>query len=206
MRTQVRWLSYALAVAVIAFAAACGGGGDDNNGDATSTPLLAPRTTATTDGVPGATSTPGATEPDGGPGGNGPPAGGIVLRIPRAGGAVGTEVTAELLLSGFPEPGLGAWTVDISYDNGALSAEDCGTAGGTSLCNPDFDDDTVRFAGAAVPGIVGDFSLGTLTFTCEDAGTSELEISLVTFADATAGDPQHVESSVTIENGEVECE
>ena len=202
MQADLRWLSLGLAATLLALAAACGDGGDGGE-DATSTPLLTPRETAVTDGTGGGTpngqpTSPG--EPNGGPG-----PGGIVLRIPPASGAAGAGMTVELLLTGFPEPGLGAWTIDIDYDNGVLAAVDCGTSGGTSLCNAAFDEDTMRFAGAVVDGLVGDTSIGTLTFTCKQAGTSALELSISTFADASVGSPQDVRSSVTLQDGEIVC-
>jgi hypothetical protein len=100
------------------------------------------------------------------------------------------DVTLEAL--GFGAPGLGAWTVDISYDTSVVSVTDCAPEEG-GVCNPEFGDGVVRITGASASGLEGDTVLGTITFECADAeADSDLSLSLAVVADATIGDPQDI--------------
>lgn len=124
------------------------------------------------------------------------------LSISSATAAPGADASVELR-SDVGSPGLGAWTVDIAYDPAVVSVADCDPEEG-GVCNPDFGADTVRVAGANATGLEGDTLLGTITFTCGDAeDTSALTISIDVFADATIGDPQPIDETVT--NGSIEC-
>ena len=101
------------------------------------------------------------------------------------------------------EPGLGAWTMDIHYDNSVITATGCTPEQG-SVCNPDFEDDIVRLTGATAGGLEGDSTLGTIEFECgDDAGTSDLDIQIQVFADATLGDPTDID--VTVVDGTFTC-
>jgi hypothetical protein len=100
-------------------------------------------------------------------------------------------------------PGLGAWSIDIIYDDSVITAVGC-TADEGGVCNPNFADDTVRISGATAGGLEGDTALGTIDFECnEDGGESDLTLDAATFADATVGGP--VEIDVTISNGTFTC-
>lgn len=111
------------------------------------------------------------------------------------------DVTLEAL--GFADPGLGAWTVDISYDTSVVSVTDCAPEEG-GVCNPAFGDGVVRITGASASGLEGDTVLGTITFECADAeGDSDLGLSLAVVADATIGDPQDV--AATASEGTFSC-
>ena len=111
------------------------------------------------------------------------------------------DVTLEAL--GIGGEGLGAWTIDISYDTSVISAVDCEPEQG-GVCNPEFDDGVVRITGASANGLDDDTLLGTITFECgDDAGTSDLSLSVEVFADATIGDPQDIDFTAT--DGEFEC-
>ena len=103
--------------------------------------------------------------------------------------------------------GLGAWTVDITYDPAVVTvAEDGCEAEEGGVCNPAFAPDVIRITGASANGVDGDALLGTITFDCaEDAGTSELTMALDVFADATIGNPQPIEPA-TINDGSFACE
>ncbi len=93
-------------------------------------------------------------------------------------------------------PGLGAWTMDIHYDNSVISATGCTPEQG-GVCNPNFEDGVVRLTGATAGGLEGDSTLGTIEFECgDDAGTSELDIQIQVFADATLGDPTDINPTV----------
>ncbi len=98
--------------------------------------------------------------------------------------------------------GLGAWTIDITYDNSLLTATDCGAEQG-GVCNENFTDDSVRVTGASAGGLSGDTSLGSITFECNGEGESDLTIALSVFADATIGDPQDLSPSIS--NGTFTC-
>ena len=98
--------------------------------------------------------------------------------------------------------GLGAWTIDITYDNSLLTATDCSAEQG-GVCNENFTDDSVRVTGASAGGISGDTSLGSITFECDGEGESDLTIALSVFADATIGDPQDLSPSIS--NGTFTC-
>jgi hypothetical protein len=119
--------------------------------------------------------------------------------------AVGEEVSVELNAADIGEPGLGAWSIDITFDPDVVSAVACDVelAGAQNVCNPAYADDTVRIAGAAGVGLEGDSKLATITFECEDDGESAIEVNLVHFADGTIGGPEPIDADVT--NGTITC-
>lgn len=184
-----------LAVAALVFATGCGGDSNDKNS------------------TPG----PGQTDEASSNDGNGGEAGSAREDVAAAGpsdatvaadavtAATGADIDADVTLTNFPDPGLGAWTVDITYDASVVSATNCNadTSGGSSVCNDAFDDDTIRIAGAAGRGLTGDIVLGTLTFRCETAGTSPLVLSLDVLADGTLGNP--TERPANVVDGSVTC-
>ena len=126
------------------------------------------------------------------------------LSVGDGSAAPGDEGTVTVGVAGVGGEGLGAWTVDISYDTSVISAVDC-TAEQGGVCNADFGDGVVRVTGASAGGLDGDTDLGTITFECgADEGSSDLTISVNVFADATIGDPQDID--VTVSNGTFDCE
>jgi hypothetical protein len=109
------------------------------------------------------------------------------------------------LTSNVGAPGLGAWTVDISYDTSVVSVSDCAPAQG-GVCNPAFGDGVIRITGASATGLTGEKDLGTITFECADAdGSTDLTMSLDVFADATIGNPTDI-SPATRNDGSFACE
>lgn len=115
------------------------------------------------------------------------------------------EYTVTIVAFRVEEPGIGAWTFNVRYDPAALSVVDCPSEG-TQVCNPEFEDDALRFAGASAEGLLGDVVLGTIVFRCEASGPAALEIELELLADATIGDPRDVESAtVSEELSELDC-
>lgn len=109
------------------------------------------------------------------------------------------------LISDVEEPGLGAWTADITYDNTVVTAVGCTEAAG-SVCNPDFADDTVRVTGASATGHEGETLLATISFQCGDEeADSPLTLSVEVFSDATIGDPQPIEPA-EFNDGTFTCE
>lgn len=114
----------------------------------------------------------------------------------------GDEGSVDLDALDMPDLGLGAWTIDIAYDPDVVSAVSCQEQSG-SVCNPFFDDDTVRVTGANASGLEGDTKLASITFECKDEGSSSLELTLQVLADATPGDPQDIDAAT--EDGSVAC-
>ena len=115
------------------------------------------------------------------------------------------KVNVEALMIG--PPGLGSWTIDVSYDSAVVSLISCAPAsfGGQSNCNDAFATDTLRVIGTIGGGLIGDSVLVSLTFRCESAGISSLVInpeSLV-FFDGTPGDPQAIDAD--IQDGSINC-
>ena len=108
------------------------------------------------------------------------------------------------LSSDVGDPGLGAWTVDITYDPDVVTVDDCTEGDAGSVCNPAYTANQVRVTGASATGKEGDTVLSEITFTCgSDVGSSDLTLTINVFADATVGDPQDIDANVT--NGEINC-
>lgn len=117
--------------------------------------------------------------------------------------APGEQVALELMSEGVTEPGLGAWSIDITYDASVVTPVGCETEHG-AVCNLQYGDNMIRTAGATAMGIEGDTLLATITFECaDDTGHSAITVSLPDFADATIGGPQQIDAEVT--HGSVEC-
>jgi hypothetical protein len=181
-----------LAVAALVFAIGCGGDSDDeDNGNGT------PAAGETSEEpAPAGISREDLPEP-------GPTD--ATLSIDEVSAAVGASVDANVTVTNFPDPGLGAWTVDITFDPAIVSIADCNvdTNDGTNVCNPAFEEDTVRIAGAVAEGLTGEIVLGALTLQCEAAGESPLEITLDVLADGTLGAP--TERPANAVDGSVTC-
>lgn len=101
--------------------------------------------------------------------------------------------------------GLGAWTVDITYDPEVVTVADCEPEEG-GVCNPAFTANSIRVVGASANGVDGDALLATITFDCADVeGTTDLTMALDVFADSTVGNPQPI-APATINDGSFACE
>lgn len=119
--------------------------------------------------------------------------------------APGEQGSVDVEALGVEAPGLGAWTIDIMYDPDVVTAVGCDAEQETSVCNSEYAADTVRLTGATAVGLEGDSLLGTIVFECGDEeGTSPLEVSLFTFADATLGGPMDIDAETV--DGEFACE
>jgi hypothetical protein len=111
--------------------------------------------------------------------------------------APGQSGTVSLEALGMPSPGLGAFSIDISYDPAVVDPVDCNAnpEGDLDLgfCNFDFerDDvnpDTIRVGGfRASEGATGDLSLADITFRGVGSSGSQslLALSVVEFADTS---------------------
>jgi hypothetical protein len=102
----------------------------------------------------------------------GDPAGGASAATVRVGSAVGMsgdEVTVRLEVAGVPEPGLGAFTIDVTYDPKVASPVACSKDPDrifdTVLCNTSFSGNAVRVGGFRTSsGATGSMALADITF------------------------------------------
>ena len=115
---------------------------------------------------------------------------------------VGSEGDAVIEVIYNLTPGIAAWTFDIKYDTGMVSVADCDPILETAVCNQAYEDDTVRFVGASL-GTGDEMLFGSITFRCDEAGESTLEVSVETLADGTIGGP--VTLVPQLENGTITC-
>lgn len=120
--------------------------------------------------------------------------------------APGGTGTADLRAN-VPAPGLGAWTVDITYDASKVSVGTC-TPNASGVCNAHYGANVVRITGASATGLTGDTSLGTIQFTQTAAtaaacSSSTLTLAASVFADATIGAPAAI--TVTPGGGSITC-
>jgi hypothetical protein len=91
------------------------------------------------------------------------------LRVGSAVGLSGDEVTVRLEVAGVPEPGLGAFTIDVTYDPKVASPVACSKDPDrifdTVLCNTSFSGNAVRVGGfRASSGATGSIALADITF------------------------------------------
>jgi len=91
------------------------------------------------------------------------------IRVGSAEGASGTEVMVRLEALGVPEPGLGAFTVDVTYDPNVASPVACQKDPAGTLdavfCNTAFSGNAVRVGGfRASSGATGGVALAEITF------------------------------------------
>lgn len=129
------------------------------------------------------------------------------------GGSVTIDLTADLLE--FPDdpalsPDLGSYEVRVNYDKLLVTATSCSSA--IAACNVQYDSDTVAFAGVTVsPGLIGTFSLGTITFQAGNLlGTAALDSVAILMTDRegrpfVAG-PGHSEIAVRLVKGDFDCD
>ena len=104
--------------------------------------------------------------------------------------APGGQTTVGLSASNVPSPGLGAFTIDVTYDSAVVTPTGCdpdpdGHFDG-SFCNTSFAPSTIRVGGfRTAAGAVDDLSLCDITFQAVGLSGSQspLTLSLVEFAD-----------------------
>ena len=128
---------------------------------------------------------------------------GAVVTIDSVTLPVGSTGSVEVRALNLPEPGLGYWTIDVSFDPSIVSIVACRESMANSVCNPAFPEDRVRFTGAAAVGFIGEVGLGVIDLRCIEVGSSPLTIMAAVFADATTGDPHPMD--YTTEEGKVSC-
>src|SRR3990170_4504539 len=129
---------------------------------------------------------------------------GGTLGVGSAEAAPGDEATVAVTAN-VPD-GLGAWTLDITYDPDVVTPTDCDGGDANSVCNTEYTADSVRVTGASAQGIDEETVLGNITFECGDAeDESDLTIVINVFADATIGDPQDISADTEVTNGTITC-
>ncbi|MDZ4278500.1 MAG: hypothetical protein U1B78_05120 [Dehalococcoidia bacterium] len=112
------------------------------------------------------------------------------------GGTGSVDITANV-----PDPGLGAWTLDVDFTG--LTVTDC-EAHPAGVCNPEFGENLLRTTGAVAVGIEGDVTLATITFQCPDTEADyPLDLQVSVFADGTPGGPQNI--TTTPGDGTITC-
>ncbi len=183
---NVRILLALVALAGLAFALACGGSDDEGDGDPTPTSSAIDEPEGESSGSPAGI--PGPDSP--------------TLSISSPSIEVGSEGDAVIEVVYEQTPGIGAWTIDVTFDSSIVSVAECDPLLETAVCNPEYEHDTVRIVGASL-GIESETVLGRITFLCDQAGESALDISVVTLADGTIGDPKLL--AAHIGDGTITC-
>jgi len=119
----------------------------------------------------------------------------VVVRIGSGSAPPGDSVTVTLEAINIPDPGLGAFTIDITSD--PVVVHPAGSAPGPGLdqfeCNLTYAADTVRCTGLRTdPGGVGDLALAEITFDVDTGASlgeqSPLTVTVVTLADVDGHD------------------
>ena len=127
----------------------------------------------------------------------------------------GDPVTITISASNLPATGLGAATVEVSYDANLLDATQCNADPDTNFanaaCNVDYDADTVRFTLVDPGGVTGSAELAEIVFDSLANGSSVIDVRVTAFSN-TLGNPINVNDSdgaVTIVSdfdGDVTCD
>lgn len=86
-----------------------------------------------------------------------------------------------------PEPGLGAFNIDVSWDSSLLVNTDCESAVG--LCGFAFSDNTIRLVGGSSIGFIGDTVVARLELQASnEEGTSEIDAVINQLTDPAGQD------------------
>ena len=127
---------------------------------------------------------------------------GPTISVDSATTGVGLQTTVTLRAQKIAPPGLGSWSIGVSYDPALVSAVSCFAEHG-GACNPAFDATSVRVSGVSLLGLSGDVPLATITFRCLAVGSGALTPSWRALSDATLGGPQPV--AATAVPGTITC-
>jgi hypothetical protein len=128
------------------------------------------------------------------------------VRIGSGQGDPSSEVTVPLEAVDVPQPGLGAITVDIVYDDSLepTAWDDSGSPLGMVTCNLNSAPYTVTCTGISAAGLSGDVLVANLTFHLVGAPgeCDPLDVQIVTFTDTDGTSISNV-----VQNGEIcaEC-
>jgi len=119
--------------------------------------------------------------------------------------AIDGDASLDVEVLGVGPPGLGAWSVDIGFDDSVVAAIGCDPDNG-SVCNPAFSVNSARVVGASANGLDGDTLLATLHFRCVELGSSPLTLTNNVIADATIGGPGPQDLKTVLQNGNITCQ
>ncbi|MEX2157831.1 MAG: hypothetical protein WEB04_00305 [Dehalococcoidia bacterium] len=119
--------------------------------------------------------------------------------------AIDGDASVDVEVLGVGPPGLGAWSVDIGFDDTVVAAIGCDPDNG-SVCNPAFSVNAARVVGADPNGLEGDTLLATLRFRCVELGSSPLTLTNNVIADATVGGPGPQDLKTVVQNGNITCQ
>ena len=132
------------------------------------------------------------------------------LTVGDAKAEVGETASVDVTAMAITDPGLGSWTIDVSWDSSIVTLKSCdpaGIGGAFNDCNDEFDTDTpaLRIVGFVGAGLEGDTVLASLTFTCDVEGESPLTIDTTSLVlkDGTAGDPGQIGAALS--DGSITC-
>lgn len=120
-------------------------------------------------------------------------AGGATIRLESASLQPSESATLTLEGVGFASTGVGALTVDVSYDPTAVSVTACEAdperVFDLALCGEEYAKGTVRVTVIDAEGEAGDFALAEITFTAgSGTGSQTLAVRVETLADATGAE------------------
>ena len=112
--------------------------------------------------------------------------------------AVGEDGSVELSTTDIADP-LGTWTIDITYDDDVVSVVECLPRQG-GVCDLDRGVGSLRVTGASAAGVTRDTVLASITFRCQQEGSSLLSLS------AEIGGAFPIGTHVEVEDGVVTCQ
>ncbi len=115
---------------------------------------------------------------------------------------VGVLSKVEVSALAIGAPGLAAWTIDVRYDPSLVTIAAC-AASQNGICNPHYNNTTVRLTGTNIYGLQGDTTLASIALACNAAGTGRLDVIINVLADATIGGPRPIVAA--LQNGAVTC-
>lgn len=125
------------------------------------------------------------------------------LRVASMTIAPGEQGAVAIMAEDLLPPGIGAWSVDITWDDAAVDAVSCSSA--VSECSTEYASNTGRVTGASAEGLVADTILATFTFECgPNEGVSDLTLTIDVWANSSIIDPGD-DPDVDVENGTITC-
>ncbi len=112
------------------------------------------------------------------------------VHISIEGSTVSAGGTATLRLAAYaPPPGLGAFTIDVSYDPSVAQVVAC-QAPAEVICNPAYSSGLVRLVGTSVTGMQGELTLASLTFQAAGppGSVTDVQVEAQSLADVAGAD------------------